>query len=176
MAALVGVLGSGPVNGVLLGAAISIVLLLRQASRPRVTELGRVARHDLLRRSRAASRRTSAHPACSSCGARRRCSTSTSSTSASGVFAAPRRATGRHRSWWSSFSGRFRDIDLAGAELIAELHKTLPRAASSCGWPTSHGDVRDALGRFGFDRVQGPLESGQTVHAIVSRWQSERDR
>src|SRR4029453_781083 len=42
MAALVGVLGSGPVNGVLLGAAISIVLLLRQAATPRVTELGRI--------------------------------------------------------------------------------------------------------------------------------------
>ena len=42
MAALVGVLGSGPVNGVLIGAAISIVLLLRQAAAPRVTELGLV--------------------------------------------------------------------------------------------------------------------------------------
>ena len=39
IAALFGVLGSGPVNGVLLGAAISIVLLLRQAARPRVVEL-----------------------------------------------------------------------------------------------------------------------------------------
>ena len=51
IAALLGVLGSGPVNGVLLGAAISIVLLLRQAARPRVTELGRVPGIDLLRRS-----------------------------------------------------------------------------------------------------------------------------
>ena len=42
IAALVGVLGSGPVNGVLLGAAMSIVLLLRQAARPRVTELARI--------------------------------------------------------------------------------------------------------------------------------------
>src|SRR3954469_17910320 len=42
MAALVGVLGSGPANGVLIGAAISIVLLLRQASRPRVTELAQL--------------------------------------------------------------------------------------------------------------------------------------
>src|SRR5262249_8744702 len=40
--AFLGVLGSGPENGVLLGAAISIVLLLRQASRPRVVELGRI--------------------------------------------------------------------------------------------------------------------------------------
>src|SRR6185295_16366946 len=42
IAALLGVLGSGPVNGVLLGAGMSVVLLLRQAARPRVTELGRV--------------------------------------------------------------------------------------------------------------------------------------
>ena len=42
IAALVGVLGSGPVNGVLLGAAMSIVLLLRQGARPRVVELTRV--------------------------------------------------------------------------------------------------------------------------------------
>ena len=42
IAAMLGVLGSGPVNGVLLGAAISIVLLLRQAARPRVVELARV--------------------------------------------------------------------------------------------------------------------------------------
>ena len=50
LAALMGVLGSGPVNGVLLGAAISIVILLRQASRPRVIELGRVPGTTLLRR------------------------------------------------------------------------------------------------------------------------------
>ena len=39
--ALLGVLGAGPVNGVLLGAAISIVILIRQAAFPRVVELGR---------------------------------------------------------------------------------------------------------------------------------------
>ncbi len=44
IAALLGVLGSGPVNGVLLGAVLSIGLLLRQGARPRVTELGRIPR------------------------------------------------------------------------------------------------------------------------------------
>src|SRR5262249_14528169 len=39
---LAGVLGSGLLNGVLLGVAMSIVLLIRRASRPRVTEIGRV--------------------------------------------------------------------------------------------------------------------------------------
>ena len=41
-AALLGVLGSGLLRGVLIGAVISLLLLLRRASRPRTTELGRV--------------------------------------------------------------------------------------------------------------------------------------
>ena len=41
-AALLGVLGSGLLRGVLIGAVISVLLLLRRASRPRTTELGRV--------------------------------------------------------------------------------------------------------------------------------------
>src|SRR5439155_19085174 len=42
MVALAGVLGSGLLNGVLLGVALSILLLIGRASRPRVTEVGRV--------------------------------------------------------------------------------------------------------------------------------------
>src|SRR5262245_20523125 len=39
MAAVLGVLGSGLLNGVLLGVALSIVLLIRRASRPRIVEI-----------------------------------------------------------------------------------------------------------------------------------------
>ncbi len=42
MAALLGVLGSGLLRGVLIGAIISLVLLLRRASRPHVAFLGRI--------------------------------------------------------------------------------------------------------------------------------------
>jgi MFS superfamily sulfate permease-like transporter len=42
MAALVGVLGSGLLRGVLIGAVISIIQLLRRASRPHVAILGRI--------------------------------------------------------------------------------------------------------------------------------------
>jgi high affinity sulfate transporter 1 len=42
MATLLGVLGSGLLHGVLIGAVISVLVLLRRASRPRTTELGRV--------------------------------------------------------------------------------------------------------------------------------------
>jgi MFS superfamily sulfate permease-like transporter len=42
MAALLGVLGFGLLHGVLIGAVISLVLLLRRASRPHVARLGRI--------------------------------------------------------------------------------------------------------------------------------------
>ena len=43
MAALVGVLSSGLLRGVMIGAVISLVLLIRRASRPHVAFLGRIA-------------------------------------------------------------------------------------------------------------------------------------
>lgn len=42
MAALTGVLGSGLLRGVLIGAILSLILLLRRASQPRVALLGRI--------------------------------------------------------------------------------------------------------------------------------------
>ena len=61
-----GVLGSGLLRGVLIGAVISLVLLLRRASRPRTTELGRVPGTDYFADRGAPSRRTSASPTSSS--------------------------------------------------------------------------------------------------------------
>jgi MFS superfamily sulfate permease-like transporter len=48
IAALLGVLGSGLLRGVLIGAIISLVQLLRRASRPRVAFLGRIPEHRVL--------------------------------------------------------------------------------------------------------------------------------
>ncbi len=36
----------------------------------------------------------------------------------------------------------------------------------------AHGEVRDALRKIGLDREHGPLESGQTVDAVLSEWQA----
>lgn len=41
-AAIAGVLGSGLLNGVLIGVGLSILLLIRRAAQPRVTEVARV--------------------------------------------------------------------------------------------------------------------------------------
>ncbi len=42
MAAILGVLGQGLLRGVMIGAIISLVLLIRRASRPHVAQLGRI--------------------------------------------------------------------------------------------------------------------------------------
>ena len=170
MAAFVGVLGSGPVNGVLLGAAISIVLLLRQAAQPRVTELARVpgTTHfaDRLR-----------HP---------------ENDTTPGVFVvrcessllyfnveyvrdrlfellAARQDAVRLVVF---YLGVVPKIDLAGAELLADLHRTFLARGVAFRVADVHGEVRGALRRIGFEREYGSLESGQTVHLVVSAWQA----
>ncbi|RPH55908.1 MAG: STAS domain-containing protein [Acidobacteria bacterium] len=168
--ALVGVLGSGPVNGVLLGAAISIVLLLRQAARPRVTELARVPGTTYFAdRSR--------HP---------------ENESLLGVLVVRCESAllyfnvefVRERLFELLsarpdpirlvvlFLGAVPRIDLAGAELLADLLKTFRARGVEFRLADTHGDVRDALRRIGFEQEYGALESGQTVDGIVSKWQA----
>ena len=172
IAALFGVLGSGPVNGVLLGAAMSIVLLLRQAARPRVIELARVPGTtyfaDRVR-----------HP---------------ENESIPGVLVVRCEAAllyfnvefvrERLLELLSArpdpvrlvvfFLGAVPKIDLAGAELLADLHKTFRARGVEFRLADAHGEVRDALRRIGFEREYGTLESGQTVDGIVSKWQESR--
>ncbi len=170
VAALLGVLGSGPVNGVLLGAAISIVLLLRQAARPRVVELARVPGTTLFAdRSR--------HP---------------DSAAQSGLLVI------RCESALLYFNvefvrervfemlkgrpepirlvvfalGTVPNIDLAGAELLADLHRSFRARSIAFRVADARGEVRDALGRIGFEKEHGPLETGQTVDAVVAAWQT----
>ena len=170
VAALFGVLGSGPVNGVLLGAAISIVLLIRRAARPRVTELARVPGTTYFAdRSR--------HP---------------ENESIPGVLVVRSESAllyfnvehVRERVFELLsarpeairlvvfFLGAVPTVDLAGAELLAELHRTLRARGVAFRVADAHGEVRDALRRIGFDREHGPLESGQSVEVIVSAWQA----
>jgi len=169
MAALAGVLGSGPANGVLLGAGISIVLLLKQASRPRVTELARVpgstsfgdrARHPEYERT----------PSVLVV----RCESAL-------VYFNVEYARDRVLAILAGrpdpvklvilFLGSVPSVDLAGAELIRDLHKTLAGRGIAMRLAEAHGQVRDALRRIEFEREHGTLGSAQTVDVILSEWQ-----
>ena len=169
IAALFGVLGSGPVNGVLLGAAISIVLLLRQAARPRVIELARVPGTtyfaDRLR-----------HPENESVPGVLvvRCESALLYFNVEFVrerlleLLSARQDPVRLIVF---FLGAVPRIDLAGAELLADLHKTFRARGVEFRLADAHGEVRDALRRIGFEREYGTLETGQTVDGIISKWQ-----
>jgi SulP family sulfate permease len=169
IAALAGVLGSGPANGVLLGAGMSIVLLLKQASRPRVTELARVpgtssfadrARHPEYERQAGilVVRCESALVYFNVEYARDRIL---------GILAArpdPVRLL-------VLYLGSVPSVDLAGAELIRDLHSTLAARSITMRLAEAHGQVRDALRRIEFERTHGTLGSAQTVDVIISEWQ-----
>jgi len=170
-AAFAGVLGSGPANGVLIGAAISIVLLLRQASRPRVTELARVpgttSFNDLTRNPE--YERTPGVLVV-------RCESALLYFNVEYVrerllhLLAER--AGRVQ-LVVLFLGSVPHVDLAGAELISDLHKTLRARGVALRLAETHGEVRDALRRIDFERVHGPLASGQTVDLVMSEWHAE---
>ena len=170
IAALLGVLGSGPVNGVLLGAAISIVLLLRQAARPRVTELARVPGTTHFA-DRARHPENEGTPGVLVV----RCESSLLYFNVEYVrerlFEILRARPDAVR-LVVFFLGAVPKVDLAGAELIADLHRTLRARGIEFRLADAHGEVRDALRRIGFDEEHGPLESGQTVDAVLSEWQA----
>jgi high affinity sulfate transporter 1 len=172
IAALLGVLGSGPENGVLLGAAISIVLLLRQASRPRVTELARIpgsayfadrARHPEYERS----------PDVLVV----RCQSALLYFNVEYVrdrlfeLLAARPDNVRFVVF---FMGAVPSLDLAGADLLADLRKTLKARGIGFQLAEAHGEVRDALVRSGFEQQGGKLEPGQSVDRVIDAWRAER--
>jgi SulP family sulfate permease len=70
------------------------------------------------------------------------------------------------------FLGAVPKVDLAGAELLADLHRTFRARGIEFRLADAHGEVRDALRRIGFEREYGTLESGQTVDVVLSAWQS----
>jgi anti-anti-sigma regulatory factor len=68
------------------------------------------------------------------------------------------------------FLGLVPKVDLAGAELVADLHRTVRSRGVELRLAEAHGEVRDALKRAGFEREYGSLEVGQTVDRVVAEW------
>ena len=171
IAAMFGVLGSGPVNGVLLGAAISIVLLLRQAARPRVIELARVPGTTYFA-DRVRHPENKSIPGVVVI----RCESSLLYFNVEFVrerlleLVSARPDPVRLIVF---FLGAVPRIDLAGAELLADLHQTFRARGVEFRLADAHGEVRDALRRIGFEREYGTLESGQTVDGIIAKWQEQ---
>ena len=168
------VLGSGPVNGVLVGAGISIVLLLRQAAHPRIPELVRVPGTTHFA-DRSHHQEVDPIPGVFVV----RCESALLYFNVEFVrervfelFAA---RTDPIRLVVFSLES-VPNVDLAGAELLVDLHAAFHARGVVFKVSDAHGEVRAALRRIGFERQHGVLESGQTVDLIVSDWTASAAR
>jgi SulP family sulfate permease len=164
-AALLGVLGSGLLRGVLIGAVLSILILLRRASRPPATELGRVPGTDQFA-DRVRNPENAREP---------------------GVFVF------RHAGALLYFNvdhvrdrffellnergetrcaiyflGAVPAVDLAGAELLEEIHRTLEARGIGFRLARTPSSVRETLVKAGFEAKCGPVVANEPVHTSIA--------
>jgi high affinity sulfate transporter 1 len=168
IAALLGVLGSGLLVGVLIGAVLSLLLLLRRAMQPPTTELGRVPGTsyfaDRIR-----------HP---------------NNERIPGVFIF--RCDGgllyfnvdhvRDRflelldqrddevKLAIFFLGTVPVVDMAGLEFLTDLQETLHKRGIRLRLAEARSSVRETLRRGGFEQHYGPIEADQTVATILVKF------
>jgi high affinity sulfate transporter 1 len=170
-AALLGVLGSGLLRGVLIGAVLSLLLLLRRAAAPQGTELGQVAGTDywadalrhpenerlpdvfVFRVESALLYFNTEH-------VRDR-------------FFALLDARGPGVRLAVFFLGTVPMVDLAGAELLEEIHHALGERGIEMRLAEARGNVRETLRRSGFAARRGSVEANQPVSRVVAEWRSE---
>jgi sulfate permease, SulP family len=168
MAALFGVLGSGLLNGVLLGVALSLVLLLSRASRPRVIEVGRVPGTpyfaDLIRHPE--NERTPDVVVVRSEGSLLYFNVDYVRDQLLALVRA--RATPPRLVIF--FLGNVPYVDLAGAELLVEMNSKFQQHGIAFRLAEVRGEVREALRRLGEGHGSGLAEAHQTVDAVLTRW------
>lgn len=165
MTALVGVLGSGLLRGVLIGAVLSILLLLRKASRPPTTELGRVPGSDLFadRLRDPANERTPGVFVFRSQGGLLYFNVD---HVRSQFFALLAEFGPAHRAVF--FLGAVPTVDLAGAELLAELHASLAERGIELRLAATSSAVREILVRSGYEEHCGPVVANEPLAAVVA--------
>jgi high affinity sulfate transporter 1 len=171
MAAVIGVLGSGLLNGVLLGVALSIVLLIHRASRPRVVEIGRVPGTsyfaDVERHPE--NERVTDVLVVRNEGALLYFNVDHVRDQVTALLRKRAPAPGL----LILFMGNVPHVDLAGAELLADLHATLLEQGIEFRLAETHGIVREALRRLGSAHAAALAEAHQTVDDVLNRWRAD---
>jgi len=165
VAALLGVLGSGLLVGVLIGAVISILLLLRRAMHPPTTELGRVAGTDYFAdRIRHPENEVTAGVFVF------RCDGAMLYFNVEHIrerFLALLNAREDKITLAVFFLGTVPLLDMAGVEFLEELRETLHSRGVELRIAEARGNVRETLRRGGFETHYGAVEADQTVASIL---------
>jgi len=168
MVALLGVLGSGLLNGVLFGVALSLLLLLGRASRPRVTEVGRVPGTsyfaDLVRHPE--NERVADVLVIRTEGSLLHFNADYVRDQISALVAqrvSPPRLV-------VLFMGNVPYVDLAGAELLIDLRGLFHRQGIDFRLAEARGTVREALRRLDRGSAAALAEANQTVDDVLGKW------
>ena len=165
--AVLGVPGSGLLNGVMFGVALSLLLLLGRASRPRVTEVGRVPGTsyfaDLSRYA----------------GNERLPDVLVLRTEGSLLYFNVDHVRDRTLALLKErtpqprlvifFMGNVPHVDLAGAEFLIAMRSTLRERGIDLRLAEAHGTVREAMERLGDDAAD-LAEANQTVDDVLNKW------
>ncbi|HEX6885503.1 MAG TPA: SulP family inorganic anion transporter [Planctomycetota bacterium] len=165
IAALLGVLGSGLLRGVLIGAVLSIVVLLRRASKPHTTELGRVPGTDYFadRLRNPENERAPGVFVFRSTGALLYFNVDHVRERFLELLEA---SGGARRAVY--FLGAVPHVDLAGIELLSELKATLAARGLEFRLAATPSSVRETLVRAGFEQHYGPVVANEPVAAVVA--------
>ena len=169
--ALLGVLGSGLLRGVLIGVVLSLLLLLRRSSRPHTTELGRVPGTeyfaDLVRHAK-----NERDPEVFIFRIEGALLYFNVDYVRDRFFELLNQHGGGVR-LVVFFLGTVPILDLAGADLLVELHHAIRERGMAFRVAEAHGQMREALRRVGFEGEYGPVEANQTVSAVLQNWKGE---
>jgi SulP family sulfate permease len=166
IAALIGVLGSGILRGVLIGVVLSLLLLLRRASRPFSTEMARVPGTpyfaDFVR-----------HPE-----NERPPGVFVFRSEASLVYFNVDYVRDRFFELLAQrkdpvrvviyFLGAVPAVDLSGAELLSELHTTLKGRGIELKLAEARSSVCETLDRSGYVEHCGPVSANRTVADLLA--------
>lgn len=164
------VLASGILRGVLIGVVVSLLLMLRRAARPRLAVLGRIPGSDQyadLER----------HP-------ENQMEPDVVVARLQGplVFFNVRHV---HDSLLDLVSrspqtkviiltlSMTAHLDLAGCEMLEELHHALVKRGIALRLANVHGKLRDVLRRVGFTERCHPVEQNQTVSSVLAAWRQQ---
>ena len=170
MAALMGVLGSGLLRGVLIGVVLSILMLLRRGSTPHTAELGRVPGTDFF----ADALR---HPE-----NERQPDVLVFRVDASLLYFNVDYVRDRFEETLAArgpgiglvvfFLGTTPNVDLAGADLLEELRHACGKRGMAFRLAEAHGNVREALQRAGFGGEGAEVAAHQTVAQVMDTWRA----
>ncbi len=171
IAALLGVLGSGLLRGVLIGAVLSILILLRRASRPPTTELGRVPGTDQFA-DRIRNPENRRDPGVFVF----RCAGALLYFNVEHVRERFLELLAEHGEARSAvfYLGAVPAVDLAGAEFLIELHRELAARGVELRLAGTPSSVREKLVKAGFEQACGPVVANAPVaDAFAGRSRTE---